>query len=117
MDNLARHDIKDFAAAETLAAARTAETGVQHIAVDDGANRWPRYNVVEAPKVGEFVSQGFNGDYYPVGKIVKIGANYKNITCDDGSVFRRVKQTGGWKLSKSCFWMVKGNRDARNPSF
>ena len=117
MTNFFRHDIKDFADAQRLADEFTAKTGDLHLAVDDGAYVSPRYDVVKAPKVGEFVSQGFNGDYYPVGTIVKVGKGAKNITCDDGSVFRRVKLKGGWKLTKSCFWMVKGNRDERNPSF
>lgn len=112
---IGRHEIKDFEAATALAASATRLTGETYLPVDQGSGHWPRYDVVKAPKVGDVVSRGFNGDYYPVGTIVKITHNFKRVECNDGTVFWRRKNTGGWR--DGGFWMVQGTRDERNPSF
>lgn len=109
-----RNDWKSFEAAEAIAKA----LGEGYIAVDAGAHVSPRYDVIELPKVGDDVSYGFNGDYYPCGKIIYIsrGPNYRKIVTDDGSVFWRLRKTGSWKKDQT--WsLVQGVINKRNPEF
>lgn len=109
-----RNDWKSFEAAETIAKA----LGDGYIAVDAGAHVSPRYDVIELPKVGDDVSYGFNGDYYPCGKIVHMsrGPNYRKIVTDDGSVFWRARKTGSWKKDQT-WTLVQGVINKRNPDF
>jgi len=66
---LDRHDYKSFDdAAFAAEIANRADDGEAYIATDGSASLYPRYDVVSIPKVGDSVSRGFNGDYYPVGK-------------------------------------------------
>lgn len=108
--------IESFERAESLAARLTTQEGKTYLPVDRGEWVWPRYTVIEAPVLGEFCSMGFNGDYYPQGKIVKISKDYRIITLDNGKRFWRRKLSESWKYDK-MWGLVPGNRDERNPSF
>jgi fermentation-respiration switch protein FrsA (DUF1100 family) len=120
-----RNDWRDFATVELIANDLSALTGDDWLPVDRGAHVSPRYDVVVCPKVGEDVSRGFNGDYYPVGKIIGItGAGRRSITtmATDGSgvvrKFYRVKLSGAWKEGGgSPFCLVPGVRHEWNPEF
>lgn len=102
--------------ADTLARYLTAMTGDAYLGCDEGAGTYPRYRVVQAPKVGDFVSKSFNGDSYPVGTVTKISPTWI-VTTDVGKKFRRWKESGGWREQGRGFWMVKGHLDERNPHF
>lgn len=71
-----------------------------------------KWTVFTLPKVGDVVSRGFNGDYYPSGKIARISKTMKKITTDTGVVFWR---KGDMNWSDGCFWMVEGNIERQNP--
>ena len=71
---LTRHDLQSLAEAEMLAAAAQEATGKAYLAIDSGGGCYPRFDVIEAPVVGEDVSYAFNGDYYPCGQIKSISA-------------------------------------------
>lgn len=87
-----------------------------YIATDAGPCVSPRYDVQRRPQVGDEVSYGFNGDYYPCGTIVKISPTLKKITTSSGHTFYRLRQTGSWKMNKT--WsLVQGHHDERNPHF
>jgi hypothetical protein len=112
-----RWDIRDFAEAERWAELAQVATGKQHLAVDSGAHCSPRFDVIEAPKVGDPVSEALNGDYYPCGHITRISASYRRIETDGGDVFHRYRDSASWRKQKSSFWMVIGHRNERNPDF
>lgn len=86
------------------------------IATDAGDSVSPRYDIIEAPKVGSKVSMGFNGDYYPVGEITKISATMKVIETSSGKKFYRRRQSGIWRHSK-IWTLVPGHWDDKNPSY
>lgn len=90
--------------------------GDNYMAVDAGAWVSNQYDVIEKPKVGDVVSRGFNGDYYPAGEIVKISKTMKKITTSTGVVFNRKKLTGCWKANET-WTMVPGMKNEKNPSF
>lgn len=115
---LCRWDFKTFADAEAMAVRANALHGgrLVYIPTDAGSSVSPRYDVQEAPKVGDMVSRGFNGDYYPAGQIVKISKSLKRIETDTGKVFFRVRQTGSWR-NDGTWSMVQGHRKELNPSF
>lgn len=113
---MSARDLADFSDAKTLAAYLTAMTGKPWIGVDEGGGCWPRFRVLEAPQIGDFVSKSFNGDSYPIGTITKISPTWQ-ITTDSGVKFRRYRETGGWKQTGGTWWMVKGHHDERNPHF
>lgn len=111
-----RHDWKTMGDAEWVANCVSGFTGETYIAVDNGSNVSPRFDVTEIPKVGDAVSFAFNGDYYPDGHVVKISKTLKVIETSSGKRYYRVKQTGCWKHNR--MWsLVKGHIDQRNPSF
>lgn len=114
-----RNDWKSFERvteiAEQLNAAREVPTAPTYIPVDNGSGVSPRYDVIEAPRLGDVVSRGFNGDYYPEGTIVKISASLRRIETSTGAVFFRKRQSARW--SDGTFSMVAGTIDERNPSF
>lgn len=109
-------DVKSFDQAQAIAADESARTGRTVLAVDRGPNVWPRYNIVTPPQVGEDVSEGFNGDYYPVGKVEKIGKDYKRIKAG-GRWFYRRKLTARWCQGGSPFCLVQGTRHEWNREF
>ncbi len=89
---------------------------VPYTAIDNGQYHSPRFDVQEKPRVGDFVSYGFNGDAYPDSEIVRISPTMKKITTASGRTYYRLRQTGSWKMHKT--WsMIKGHHDKRNPSF
>lgn len=107
------NNIKSFEEAESLAAAKTEETGQLHIATDAGNHHYPRYDVRKAPAVGDKVSYAMNGDYYPDGEIVKISKTLKRVTTSNGTMYHRVRQTGSWK--RKGWSLIEGHIDRRNP--
>jgi hypothetical protein len=111
---ISRSDIKSYQYANTLATLLTEKLGRTFLATDAGDGCWPRYDVIEAPKVGDKVSRGFNGDYYPEGEIVKVTPTW-NITTSTGKKFRRRGLSSGWRQEGGTWWMVSGHVDERNP--
>lgn len=88
----------------------------QYLAFDRGSSCSPRFGLVVAPTIGEEVSRGFNGDYYPAGKILKISKSFRRIETDTGVVFYRRRLSDVWKNGRT--WsMVPGIHDELNPSF
>jgi hypothetical protein len=71
---------------------------------------------MEMPKVGDPVSYGFNGDYYPDGHITAITKKFQ-ITTSTGNKYRRVKSTSGWKRTGGTWSLVKGHIYEQNPHF
>lgn len=71
------------------------------------------------PQIGDAVSRGFNGDYYPCGTIRSVSPNGKKIVTTTGhQFFRHVKNApNSWKLRGSCFHLVNGTIDRTNPEF
>lgn len=111
-----RHDIQTLALADDIASAATKFSGKLHIAIDNGEWVSPRYDVIEAPQVGENVSYAFNGDYYPCGQITKISSTLKQITTSTGRTFHRRKLSGRW-VSQGTWTMVHGHISKLNPEF
>lgn len=112
-----RHDWETKAQVDGLAEDLTnaiRRPGRKFIGVDRGASVSPRFDVIEAPAVGDVVSMGFNGDYYPCGKIVSISATMKKIVTDSGKAFYRRRQSGTW-LYNGTFALIPGVHDERNP--
>ena len=107
-----RNDWKSFEAAKEIAAV----LGSDYIATDAGEYVYPRYDVVELPKLGQDCSYTFNGDYYPCGKIASISKSLKVIKTTDGSKFYRVRETSCWKLN-GTWALVQGHINKRNPEF
>lgn len=99
---------------DNLAAQITEYADELFIGIDNGASVSPRYDVIRAPKVGAVVSMGFNGDYYPQGKIAKISESLKVITLDNGKRFYRRRETGKW-LYERTWTLIQGTKDERNP--
>lgn len=88
---------------------------VSYLAVDRGLGVAPRFDVIEAPKVGDLVSRTLNGDYYPDGEIVKVTPGFKTIKTSTGSSYRLTKN-GTWAMNR--YWLlVKGHRSELNPHF
>lgn len=94
----------------------TAITGQTHVGVDRGPNVAPQFDVCRIPHLGDKVSKGFNGDYYPEGEVVKVTKNL-TVTTSTGARFRRVKETSGWRKEGGTWWLVNGHHDERNPHF
>jgi hypothetical protein len=115
-NTISRWDFECFEQAMLIAIQAETATGNAYLPIDNGENVSPRYDVIEAPKVGDKVSCGLNGDYYPEGEIVKISDSYKIITTSTGKKFYRKGLTGRWVRSK--MWvLVAGHHDRKNPSF
>lgn len=110
-----RWDWKDFATVEALAAEASLVTGTTYLPVDAGNAISPRFDIIEAPQVGDVVSYGIGGDRYPDGEIVSISASYKTVKTSTGHVYRRRKQSGSWR-NGSCS-LISGYHDYRDPSF
>jgi hypothetical protein len=109
-------DAESFEEASTWARYLTAMTGNLWLPADATASTSPRYSVFEAPKVGDLVSYGFNGDCYPCGEIEKITKGWR-ITTSTGKKFSRYKQTAGWRAVGGTWSMVAGHVEERNPHF
>ncbi len=118
---LNRNDFKTFERAQQIAdqanaVVKGAGYTTLYLATDAGSGTSPRYDVIEAFKLGEPVSYGFNGDCYPCGHITKISSSHRRIETSEGRVFFRRKQTGNWKNSGTWF-LVSGHHSEQNPSF
>lgn len=114
-DNTGRPRVTSFEAAEAVATL----LGAEYIATDAGKGSWPRFGVTTKWKIGAKVSRGFNGDYYPEGEIISIGAGRRAmITTSTGAKFYRHKLTGSWRSEGGGTWrLVAGHSNAKNPSF
>lgn len=110
------HNYTSFAEVQALAEWATKYTGEVYLACNDGSY----FEVIEAPKVGDEVSRGFNGDYYYVGKIVRITPNWMVVAEDaEGhqTKFNRRKNTASWKPIGGYGGMVHGVVNRQNPEF
>ena len=116
VDTMTRHDLPTYEYAAEIAAKVTAVMGNLHLAIDNGSNVYPRYDIIKAPAVGDEVSYSFNGDTYPDGKISKISESMRVITTDTGNVYYRRKLTGAWKRHNT-WTLVPGHRFEQNPHF
>lgn len=112
-----RRHMVSFEYAQILAKSASECTGKTYLAIDSGPWTSPRYDVIEAMTVGEPVSYGFNGDYYPDGEIVKIGKNHRIITTSTGARYYRRKLTGVWLKTGGTWALVSGHRNDKNPEF
>lgn len=118
-ETVSRWNFKTLADAEAMAVkANALNDGTTYIATDAGSCTSPRYDVQAVPKVGQDVSYGFNGDYYPCGKIVSVGKGAKMIVkTDTGKTFYRRKLTGSWLMEGGTWWLVQGTHNEKNPHF
>lgn len=115
---IARHEMKQFDDAHRIAKEATEVTGELYVGIDNGPSVWPRYDVMKAPKVGEAVSYGFNGDYYPDGEIVHVTAGtLRQIKTSTGATYYRRKQSGGWTKKGGTWSLVMGTHNDKNPEF
>lgn len=108
-----RWDWTSFEQVKKLAEECTALTGKAHLAVDAGEWCSPRFDVMEAPDIGDPVSKAFNGDKYQEGVIFKITPTWQ-IKTSTGKIFRRHKNSACWKDSNG-YGMISGHHDERNP--
>lgn len=122
---IARHEIRSFEQAQQIAEQATALHAAMlpaaqretFVAIDNGASRWPRFDVQALPKVGDKVSYAFNGDYYPDGEVTKIsGKNYRVITTSSGRRYFRSRLSGSW-LQGRMWYLVPGHIQRWNPEF
>lgn len=97
---ISRWDYTDINHVTQVAADLTEATGKLFIPVDSGPTVSPRYDVIAAPVVGDQVSMSFNGDTYPMGKIVAISNTMKVITVTTGEKFYRVNSSGIWRYNR-----------------
>ncbi len=111
-----RWDWNTMQAAEDVALLLNLHSDEKYIAVDSGSGVSPRYDVVRMPQVGDDVSYGFNGDYYPCGKIASISKTLKKITTTEGKEFYRRRQTGSWVMN-GTWSLVRGIHNEQNPHF
>lgn len=110
------HDLREAKSAALLLSGAAAE-GVFYEVSDDGEYVSPRYEIVVMPRLGEPVSKGFNGDYYPCGRISKISSSGRRIQTDTGVVFYRAKDSRQRWRSGGTWSMVRGWLYRQNPSF
>ena len=110
-----RCDFKDLDRAEQVAKLATDLTGETYLATDSGPHPYPRYDVIRAPHVGDKISYGFNGDYYPDGVIESISKTLV-VTSSNGSKYRRKKQTGSWQQPGGTWSLVQGHHNEKKPT-
>lgn len=111
-----RWDWETMSAAQDVAAKANAKAGYRrYLAVDRGAYVAPRFDVIEMPRVGDEVSHGFNGDYYPDGTIVSISKSLKVITTSTGTKYYRKRESGRW--ASGTWTLIRGHRTEQNPHF
>jgi len=111
-----RNDMHSFEEAANIAKIASAAGDTTYIAVDEGDCVYPRFDVVEVPKVGAEVSMAFNGDYYPRGTVTKVSADHRIVTTSDGARFFRRRKTGAWR-HKQMWYLVAGHIRRWNPEF
>lgn len=101
---------------EVIARQATELTGRVHVVIDNGPHRGNRYDILEAPAVGDAVSYAFNGDSYPDGHITHVTAGtLRVIKTDTGSVYYRKKNSGAWVKKGGTWGMIKGHVRKQNP--
>lgn len=104
-----------------IAAELSAATGRLYLGTDAGPCVSPRYDVVEAPKVGDKVSKSFNGDSYPCGEVVSVSTSGRTVTARTANgilwKFYRRRLTGSWILSGGTWSLISGHVSKQNPSF
>lgn len=115
-DYQCRHDWESFEQVQELARRITALTGDSFVGTDDGVCVSPRYDIIKMPKIGDKVSYGFNGDFYPDGEVIRITKNLM-ITTSTGNTYRRRGLTGRWVQPGGTWTLVQGHHDERNPHF
>lgn len=111
-----RWDWKSYETVQDLAAKLSVTENKLYIGVDKGSSVSPRFDIIEAPAIGDEVSYAFNGDSYPCGKIVKISKSLRRIETDGGKVFYRRKLSGTW-LNNHTWALVNGHVHTQNPHF
>jgi hypothetical protein len=94
----------------------TAMTGETYIGTDRGSGVSPRYDIIRVPAVGDKVSYGFNGDYYPDGEIVKVTKKLQ-VTTSTGSIYRQRKNSSSWVKAGGTWSLVAGHVYQQNPHF
>ena len=77
----------------------------------------PNFRVFKMPAVGDKVSFGFNGDWYPCGEIAKISKTFKKIATNTGEIFWRKGKGKSWMREGGTWSMTKGHYNERNPHF
>lgn len=114
-----RSDWRTFDRAKHIAKCLNEEykdEGRVYIATDAGSSVSPRYDVIEAPYVGDEVSYSFNGDSYPCGTIASISKTLKKITTTTGMSFYRRGESGSW-VSNGTWTLIPSHIYEQNPSF
>ena len=98
-------------------------TLAEHATKQFGRLYVPTYNsslselgIIAVPAVGDKVSYAFNGDYYPCGTVVRVTAKLTVVT-STGHRFRRVQNTGCWKMEGGTWNLVQGHVDRRSKEF
>lgn len=112
-----RWEWRTFAMAKERAAQAKALTGADYMAFDNGPSMSPRYDIMVKPAVGNAVSYGFNGDYYPDGEIARISESLRVITTTTGKKYYRQGESGRWVQTGGTWSLVQGHHDERNPCF
>ena len=113
---ISRWDWHSFDEVVKIADQLTVNEGSLYLPVDKGEWVSPRFDVIKAPAIGDRVSRGFNGDYYPCGEISSISKTLKKITTTTGHTFYRKRNTATW-LCGGTFSIVQGHISKLNPSF
>ena len=111
-----RNDWSSYDDVTRIALYLTAMTGKTYLPIDAGSHVSPRFDIIEAPKVGDDVSYGFNGDSYPCGKITRITKSWRIYT-DSGKTFNCKGITGVWMMVGGTWFLIIGIVDERNPHF
>ncbi len=110
---VSRAQIKTKAWGEKLLAKVREFTKTDFILTEDSG--YPKFDIVRAPQVGDFVSRGYNGDHYPDSEIVRISPTGKVITTASGKKYYGSREIGKWK--SGAFSLMRGYHDRRNPCF
>lgn len=113
---IARSDLRNALDAEAVAVQASKLTGKKFMTCDSGEGVYPRFDIIESPKIGDRVSRAFNGDAYPCGTIIAITPGLR-ITTDQGHKFNRQQKSGAWKEIGSPFYMIHGDHYEQNPHF
>lgn len=112
-----RWNWKSFEAAQKIAEGATALTGNLHFATDSGPNVSPRFDIIQVPAVGDEVSYGFNGDYYPDGVITHVTqGTARQVRTSTGNIYFRRGNSGNWRRG-GTWSLIPGHHNERNPSF
>ena len=117
-----RNDWPNHERVEQIAAELTEATGRLYLGTDAGPSTSPRYDVVEAPRVGDPASYAFNCDSYPCGEVVRVSAApaCRVVTTRDAAgserKFYRRRQSGSW-INRGTWHLVRGHVSEQNPSF